>query len=157
VLWKVLSDNLSLAATFKFEHHTLEITSLWISVSMKAMASSGIDKTVHVYNLFNGVQYRVLHHPKALPVSFVLLSDSPLPCIVIFSTEDKSLWSYSINGQLLETQKDGDSLVSAPILVKDMGFNDFMVCLLLYLISQIYGNAGGFVIIRNLPFLQRRH
>lgn len=76
----------------------------------------------------------------------VVLTSCPLPAIVFFSAEDRTLISYSINGQFLESIKEEASHILCPLVAKDINTTE---CL-------IYGNENGEVLIRELPFLSIR-
>ena len=74
------------------------------------------------------------------------MTSSPLPAVVYFSNEDRTLYSYSINGRLLENINDDSIHIISPIVVKDLNFSEIL----------IYGNEKGEIYLRELPFLNFR-
>ena len=59
--------------------------------------------------------------------SYMFLSDSPLPCIIIISDEDNSeILVYSINGKLIYKKQEYIKICS-PIIIKDLNSNDHLV------------------------------
>ena len=69
------------------------------------------------------------------------MTSTPLPSVIYFSNEDRTLYSYSINGRLLESINDDSIHIISPILIKDLNFSEI-------LIYEIY--------LRELPFLNIR-
>ena len=74
------------------------------------------------------------------------MTSSPLPAVVYYSNEDRTLYSYSINGRLLENINDDSIHITSPIVVKDLNFSEIL----------IYGNEKGEIYLRELPFLNIR-
>ena len=59
--------------------------------------------------------------------SYMFLSDSPLPCIIIISDENNSeILVYSINGKLIYKKQEYIKICS-PIIIKDLNSNDHLV------------------------------
>ena len=73
---------------------------------MQFFASSSNDGTANLYSLWKLEILRCFKHPQMNPLSTVIVSNAPLPCLVIFSPEDKIWQSFSINGQNLNELED---------------------------------------------------
>ena len=59
--------------------------------------------------------------------SYVFLSDSPLPCIVLLSDEDNNeILVYSINGKLIFKRNEYNKILS-PMIIKDIYSYDYLV------------------------------
>jgi len=65
---------------------------------MRCVLSGSIDGTINIYNIFNFKKVRHYTHPYGLPIHHVAVSTSPLYAIVMFSKDDATFYSYSING-----------------------------------------------------------
>ena len=76
----------------------------------------------------------------------VVLTSCPLAAVIFSSSEDKRLYSYSINGQVLEVIKEEMMSCLSPMLLKDLNKIEYLV----------YGNLKGEIFIRDLPFLSLR-
>lgn len=107
-------------------------------------ATSSYDGTTNLYNLWNDNLIRTFLHPNLAPIHSVIISQTPLPCICFYSREDHYWYSYSINGHLLDKQREECSHIISPIIVKDSYFIDKLV----------YGTEKGFIIMRQLPLLK---
>jgi len=71
------------------------------------------------------------------------MSASPLPCIVFFSSQNSTLYSYSINGRFLESIVESSRYVLSGVVLKDLNSLELLV----------YGNEKGELYVRDLPFL----
>ncbi|CAD8202316.1 unnamed protein product [Paramecium pentaurelia] len=80
---------------------TSQINSITISEQLTIFCIGTQDGTIFIYNLYNRTLYRFINHPKRLPIYYLTLSYSPLPCI-LFSSHDERVVAYSINGFLLQ-------------------------------------------------------
>lgn len=76
----------------------------------------------------------------------MVLASNPVPSIIFFSSEDRTLCSYSINGQLLESLTDESIHLLSPTILKDINSIE----------SLVYGNEKGDIYQRELPFLNIR-
>lgn len=91
----------------------------------------------------------------------MVLSASPIASVVFFSQKDKSFFSFSVNGQLLERVIGDYSFVTSPLVEKDPLLTDMLVTISLLsreglIPLQIYGNDNGEIHIRELPYLEKR-
>ena len=58
--------------------------------------------------------------------SYVFLSDSPLPCIILLSDEENTeILVYSINGKLIYKRQEYNRILS-PIIIKDLNSYDYL-------------------------------
>ena len=64
---------------------------------MQYFASSSSDGTCNLYNLLKLELIRCFSHPNLNPVHSVVLSQQPLACLAMFSSDDHLWMSYSIN------------------------------------------------------------
>ncbi|CAD8118833.1 unnamed protein product [Paramecium sonneborni] len=80
---------------------TSQINSISISEQLTIFCVGTQDGTIFIYNLYNRTLFRFINHPKQLPIFYLKLSYSPLPCI-LFSSQDQKIVTYSINGFLLQ-------------------------------------------------------
>jgi len=116
-----------------FTFQIFEVTSLFISEEMRAFATGSSDGTMNIYNLYNGVHMRHFYHPKFLPITNVIhfslfnfppkfkvvLSTSPLPCAIFYSQLDRTLYSYSINGQFINAVELQMTFMFSPLVLTD--------------------------------------
>jgi len=72
------------------------------------------------------------------------LSSCPLPCVVFSSEDNQGLYSYSINGKLLEHITTTSSNVTSPLIIKDANSMEYLV----------HGTEKGELYLRKLPFLE---
>ena len=119
------------------------ITSTHISSDLRIFATASLDGKIHLYTLSTGKLLRTFFHPKSLPMNQIILSSCPLPCLLFFSQENHTLYSYSINGQFLARYKEKSENILSPILIKDRFFMEHLA----------YGIETGRIVILELPFL----
>lgn len=116
VYWKN-TKNYKLSIKFSFYDHEGEILAIDISYYMRAFITAGNDQKIFIYNNQNGKLLKSLIHPDQEPVNDIILSSCPLPTIVFYSNQNQTIYSYSINGQLIEKVKE-EAIV----------LNNFQVC-----------------------------
>ena len=64
---------------------------------------------------------------KKLYADIIIISESPLPCFVLYSKQDKTLYSYSINGTLLHSNLLGFEMGENEIKkFTDISFNNYL-------------------------------
>ena len=66
-----------------------------------------------------------------------------MPAVVFYSSEDRTFYSYSINGRLIEAVVEEFAHAITPTILKDSNFIE----------SMIYSNEKGELITIELPFL----
>lgn len=106
--------------------------------------TSSLDGTANLYNWWNDKLIRTFKHPNLTPILSIILTETPLPAVCFYSREDHMWHSFSINGHLLEKDREESSHIISPIIVKDSHFMDKLV----------YGNQNGLIFVRSLPFLK---
>jgi len=104
IVWKFVPSN-NTASTSNllqkvkhFYDHDAKVTSIFIHQEMQYFASSSMDGTANLYNFWRLELLRCFQHPTLNPLSTVILSNQPLPCLVMFSSVDKIWQSFSVNG-----------------------------------------------------------
>mmetsp|Transcript_11172 Transcript_11172/g.9550 ORF Transcript_11172/g.9550 Transcript_11172/m.9550 type:complete len:269 (-) Transcript_11172:505-1311(-) len=143
ILWEISPELTKLSPKFHFFDHDNRINHIFISKELKLFATASDDGKINIYNYVIGKLMRTIHHPDKLPIKTVALTSSPLPSVLFFSDEDRSLYSYSINGRLLEQLVEESQHMMSPLILKDLNFNEVFV----------YGNEKGELYMRELPFL----
>ena len=93
------------------------------------MATASIDGYICLYTLPLCKLVRCLKVPTE-KCSYVFLSDSPLPCIIVISDEENisEIYIYSINGKFYQ-KKEEYFKISNPILIKDISTKDYLACI----------------------------
>jgi hypothetical protein len=91
------------------------------------------------------------------PLSTVIVSNAPLPCLAMFSPEDKIWQSFSINGQNLNDLEDAQN---DPQIIKKNYYEECTRIVSPKVIQNsyfmerlIYGTERGYMVIRELPFM----
>ena len=121
-----------------------EISHININRNLNLWLSASIDGFVNIYTLPTFKLVRSIK-TKSKKLEYAFLSTSNLPSIIIIDIQSKyrNIYSYSINGKFLKSEKEEDTLLN-PIIIKDLNFNEYM----LYICKN-----NNSVVIRNLPFL----
>jgi len=144
IYWLIYSDY-RIQAKYIFYDHEGEIANIHISENMRAFVTAGADQKVFVYNYMNGQTLKSFSHADQHPINNAVLSSSPLPIIVFHSNQDQTIYSYSINGQLLEKIKE-----------ESIALNNFTICKTVQGLDILVKN---FLIIRffykRIRFIQR--
>lgn len=73
------------------------------------------------------------------------MSANPLPCVILYSNADGTVYSYSINGCLLHSVKISPEILVFPHLIRNSFFNDFLIYV---------DKAKNAVVTRKLPGLE---
>ncbi|CAI2372614.1 unnamed protein product [Moneuplotes crassus] len=125
-----------------FFHHQSEVTGCCICENMGVFATCSKDGTANLYVLSatrdpsaKGSKCYILRtfkQPDNLPLSKVLISESPLASIILLTEDLKCMSSFSINGKYLSTYED-ITMIENPMVIPDENFND----------KLIYGNTTG--------------
>jgi WD40 repeat protein len=101
VVWRINNNN-KLTHYYSIKDHHKQITSIFISYDLRCLFTSSMDGSVFGYNIITGRKMKVFYHPKLLPINNVIVSTSPLPVVVLFSSSESIIYCYSINGQLIQ-------------------------------------------------------
>jgi len=142
-VWIILSETQKLSLKTLLFDHSARINNICISDELGLFGTASDDGKINLYHSISGKIFRTIHHPHKLPVNMVNLSASPLPCIVFFSSQNSTLYSYSINGRFLESVVESSRCVLSATILKDLNFLELLV----------YGNEKGELYVRELPFL----
>jgi hypothetical protein len=68
--------------------------------------TAGLDGKCQLYTLAKAQWLRTFLHPSGLGINSVVISIAPLASLAFFSKGDKTWYSFSLNGQFLESAKD---------------------------------------------------
>lgn len=126
IYWKINSGH-KLKPKYMYYDHEGEILSLHISNDMKAFITGGIDQKIFIYNQINGKILKSLLHPDQHPVNNICLSSTPLAISIFYSVQNQMLYSYSINGQLMEKVKEDALVISNLEICKSLDGLDVLV------------------------------
>ena len=105
------------------------ISHIFCSLELNLLATASIDGYICLYTLPLCKLVRCLKVPTE-KCSYVFLSDSPLPCIIVISDEENisEIYIYSINGKFYQ-KKEEYFKISNPILIKDISTKDYLACI----------------------------
>ncbi|CAD8127801.1 unnamed protein product [Paramecium sonneborni] len=144
ILWKIDKSTYKLQVEKQYFHHQHQINCIYVSNNMKLFATGCAGGSIYVYNLYNGSLLRSFMHPNNNSINSIIMSSRPLFCIVFFSAQDHKIYSYSINGFLLEVQQENCFTMIDCQIIKNNLHQDIM----------IYGTENSEIVRRHLPYLQ---
>ena len=131
--------------------HTNEITSISINDTLNMFATASKDgyimlNTLPKLELVRAIKVNYIKYTKNINniyANHVFLSSSPIPIVVIYSSEAKFFKSYTINGLNINEQEEVDYTenIKCFCLYNNLEFQDFL----------IYGTDDGLVKIRKFP------
>ncbi|CAD8082084.1 unnamed protein product [Paramecium primaurelia] len=147
ILWKIDKNTYKLQVYKMYFQHQNQINCIYVSNEMKLFATGCAGGFIYVYNLYNGSLLRSFAHPNKHTINSIILSSRPLFCIVFFSAQDHKIYSYSINGYLLDVQSETCFSMNDCQIIRNNLYQDIM----------IYGTENGEIIRRSLPYLQTYH
>ena len=139
-------DTSEIEKKFYCSDHLSEISVIDINNELNLWISASVDGIINLYTMPGFSLVRSLKIKNGNTLEYAFLSTSSLPSIIIITTDNKKMkeiYSYSINGKLIECIKDLNSILS-PIIVKDLNFNEYLIYI---------SKDNNSIIIRNLPFL----
>ena len=111
------------------------VSMIHINEEMCMYITSSFDGTVNLYNLWNDKFFRTFKHPKLAPIHSALLTQTPLAACCFYSREDHYWYSFSLNGHMLEKQREEASHIISPQILKDSHFMEKIV----------YGTEKGYL------------
>ena len=119
--------------------HTKKINNIYINSTLNMFIDYSDDNYINLYTLPNAeITYSIYE----LNVNFILLSNSPLPCFLIYSSQNKIFKCYHVNGK--ELQKiDIEEGVHNPFIYTSKNFVDYLV----------YKSDFERIVIRKFPYL----
>lgn len=131
-------------ASQKIMHeHTKEIKHIFLSNELNAFASCSKDNYVHLFTFPSGQMIRSFYINQC---EQVFLSDSPLPSIIIYSSEKGEFICYSINGYYLKSiieENCSSKQLTNPKVIKNSLFFDYL----------IYQKNSNQIVIRSFPYM----
>lgn len=78
-----------------------QISSIYFSNDLQCVSIASLDGSVFLYNIITGKKLRVYYHEKRMPIDEVIITSNPLAAVVFFCNTENTIYSYSINGQLI--------------------------------------------------------
>ena len=107
---------MELEEKFFYNGHLTEINAININNELNLWISASIDGIINLYTFpsFKLVRSKKIKSENKIEFSF--LSASTLPSIIVITNNE--IYSYSINGKLLEYIKDLN-LILSPFIIKD--------------------------------------
>lgn len=123
-------------AKWHYIDHEDEVTSVCISDELNKFASCSLDGTCNVYTLRKGRILKVIRHTNSIGFTNVVFSKHG---IILFSSLEKLICLYSLNGELLHTTRETSCHIVDPLIVPSTFTSE----------SLIYGNEKGEIFIKN--------
>lgn len=149
-IFRINFETLEIEMKFSYNGHLSEISALNVNNELNLWISASIDGIINLFTMPSFKLVRTIKIKSGDKISNAFLSTSSLPSIIVITTVNKILneiYSYSINGKLLEYVKDLKTILN-PIIIKDLYFNEYLIY-----ISKDDRN----IVIRKLPFLNLHH
>ena len=105
------------------------ISHIYCNDELNLLATASIDGYICLYTLPLCKLIRCIKVPTE-KCSYVFLSDSPLPCVIVITDDEinSCIYVYSINGKFYH-KKEVYFKVLSPLLVKNVDTNDFLFCI----------------------------
>ena len=105
------------------------ISHIYCSDELNLLATASIDGYICLYTLPLCKLIRCFNIPTE-KCSYVFLSDSPLPCIIIITDDENNsyIYAYSINGKFHQKKEESFKIL-CPLLIKNVDSNDFLICI----------------------------
>jgi hypothetical protein len=142
LVWHI--DNDYWKARWHYIDHEDTITGACISNELGLFSTCSLDGSCNIYSLRKGRLMRVIRLPESTGINMVAFSTAA-PCkVLLFSSEENTLYSYSVNGAFLHKTHERCYHICSPIVVKDHNQQDFLV----------YGTDIGEIVIRHAGNLQ---
>jgi len=146
ILWKILGDDQSrsLQVEKSWIDHDDEITGIHITYDSRLLTTCSLDTKANIYNMITGEKIRTFYHPNNLPLTRALVSLYPIATIVLYSDIDQTFWIYSVNGQLLVSEKIIGTSIYDCCISHDANCIDVLS----------YSNDQGVVVIVKMPYFE---
>ena len=110
-----------------FAHHEDEITCISISEDIHSFATTSLDGKCNIYSISSCKLNKQIAMPENKPITFVRFSLSA-PCkLLLYSHEDRCIYSYSVNGDILRSVQEYSN-VTTMTLVRYVTGEDFVMC-----------------------------
>ena len=119
----------NLKSKYLLSDQSSPISHIHCSDELNLLSTASINGNICLYTLPLCKLVRCLKVPTD-NCSYVFLSDSPLPSIIVITDDESNsiIYSYSINGKFYN-KKEEYFKISNPILIKDLDSNDYLVCI----------------------------
>ena len=141
IVYNINFETFELKEKFFYNGHLTEISSININNELNLWISASIDGIINLYTFPAFKLVRSKKIKSSNKIEYAFLSSSTLPSIIVITNNE--IYSYSINGKLLEYIKDLN-LILSPFIIKDFFFNEYLI----YISKEEHN-----VVVRNLPFL----
>ena len=125
--------------------HTKRIKDIFIHNEQPFYAVASEDCTATFFNCYEKRIIRKFRHPKKYSVDKVAFAFGSPACFLLYSNVDKTIYSYSINGQLIASFKHECSIKGSFMVSKDPNF--------LNILSFIDQSGAFYITI--LPFVKK--
>lgn len=135
VVWTIENDYW--VAKHNLSAHEDEVTSICISEDLHRLATCSLDGKCLIYYLDSFKVYKQIILPNNKPITMGKFSSSVPSKILLYSPEDRSISSYSLNGVLLSTIEETWN-VTVLSVIKYITSEDYV----------LYGNDKGEIFIR---------
>ena len=120
-------DNRWVKITDLFDHNK-DISNIFISNTLNVLATACIDGFVNLYTFPNFHFLRAIKLDNNITADYVFLSNSPLPCVAIYSRSNYTFYVYSVNGKKIYSDiVEEQGILLSPQVFTDISFNDFLV------------------------------
>ena len=106
--------------------HDGKVNFIFVCIRLNVIATVAQDKTCNLYTYPTLKLFRVIKQDE-FSFDYVFLSANPLPSVVLYSQTFLSFYCYSINGQLMHTERDGVKFIFTPLVVTDSMQQDHLV------------------------------
>jgi WD40 repeat protein len=125
IVWTVKEGDLT--KKFSLTDFESAILDIFLLEESYLMAVGSAEGKVLVVNMYTREVMRTLHHPQGFSVNKLCLSLQPFGSLLFYSEMDGSLYSYSVNGQMLKHKKVKGKKVICMQVGIDSKNQDFVV------------------------------
>ena len=120
------SNNILLNLTKIINDHKAKINYIYFSGKLNIFATVSEDKNCNLYTYPNFINYNVIKNSR-FSYDYVFISSNPIPSVCLYSKSELTFVSYTINGTLIQSERDGVKNLYSPVLSSDNSQNDFLV------------------------------
>lgn len=119
------------------DHHNT-VTAVSMCQELRSFASCSLDGTCNIYSLVKGRLLRVITLPHSAPIYMVKFAPASPAKVILFSSEENSLYSFSVNGAPLYKVHERCVFITSPIILRNINCQEYLV----------YGTETGDIVIR---------
>ncbi|CAG9332437.1 unnamed protein product [Blepharisma stoltei] len=142
LVWQVKGDTWQ--PRWQYIEHDDQVMSVTICQELRLFASCSLDGTCNIYSLMKGRLIRVISLPNFSPIYMVKFSPAAPAKVVLFSSQESCLYSFSINGEPLYRVHERCVHMTSPIILRNLNQQEFL----------IYGTETGDIVIRYASTLE---